>query len=182
MLDTIFKNGSERKQAQDDLRTLIEQAREERTKLAAMLEQINGASPTLGRTSSTLDDLRIKADQVTRRCDKLSKVVGTYEECTYNFEQLEGRMNALLAQLAESRRTSDAMTAPDGGLQQMRQAADEMSSRSREAQAKLDELQREGDKLETLRERLRQSTTEMGQWVGGGRAEGRPPGPAPRGG
>jgi hypothetical protein len=59
MLDTIFKNGSERKQAQDDLRTLVEQARAERAGLAAMLEQINGASPTLTRTSRTLDDLRI---------------------------------------------------------------------------------------------------------------------------
>ena len=43
MLDTIFKTGSERKQTQDDLRTLVEQAREERAGLAAMLEQINGA-------------------------------------------------------------------------------------------------------------------------------------------
>src|SRR5262245_46513042 len=86
MLDTIFKNGSERKQAHDDLRTLVEQAREERVQLAAMLEQINGSSPALTRTGRTLDDLRIKADEVTRRCDKLSKVVGTYEECTANFE------------------------------------------------------------------------------------------------
>ena len=92
MLDTIFKNGSERKQAKDDLRALIEQAREERAELAAMLEQINGASPTLAPHGCTLDDLRIKADEVTRRCDKLSKVVGTYEECTYSFEQLEGRI------------------------------------------------------------------------------------------
>src|SRR5438045_2395558 len=125
MLDTIFKNGSERKQAQDDLRTLIEQAREERAQLATMLQQINGASPTLTRTGRTLDDLRIKADEVTRRCDKLGKVVGTYEECTASFEQLEGRMNALLAKVAEARHTSEAMTAPDGSVQQMRQAADE---------------------------------------------------------
>ena len=111
--------------------------------------------------------MRIKADEVTRRSDKLSKVVGTYEECTKSFEQLEGRMNGLLAQVAEARRTSDAMTAPDGGLQHMLQAADEMSSRSREAHATLDELQREGDKLEALRERLRQATAEMGQSVGG---------------
>jgi chromosome segregation ATPase len=167
MLDTIFKNGSERKQAQDDLRTLIEQAREERAGLAAMLQQVNSASPTLTRTSRTLDDLRIKADEVTRRCEKLGKVVGTYEECTNNFEQLERRMNGLLAQVAEAKRTSDAMIAADGGLQQMRQAADEMSTRTRDAHATLEELQREGDKLEALRDRLRNATTEMGQSVGG---------------
>jgi len=125
MLDTIFKNGSERKQAQDDLRTLVEQAREERAQLAAMLQQVNGAAPTLTRTSRTLDDLRIKAEEVTRRSDKLGKVVGTYEECTKSFEQLEARMNGLLEKVAEARRNTDAMTAPDGSLQQMRQAADE---------------------------------------------------------
>src|SRR5207249_9003746 len=138
----------------------------ERVGLAAMLKQINGASPTLARTSRTLDDLRIMADEVTRRCDKLSKVVGTYEECTTCFEQLEGRMNGLLAKLAEARHTFDAMSAP-GGLQQMREAADEISARSREAHATLDELEREGDKLQALRERLRQATAEMGQSVGG---------------
>src|SRR5262249_51991309 len=134
MLDTILKKGSERKQAQGDLQTLVEQARDERTRLAAMLDQINGASPALARTSRTLHDLRIKADEVTRRCDKLSKVVNKYEECTASFEQLEGRMTALLAQVAEARRTSEAMTAPDGSVQQIRQASDEISSRSRDAQ------------------------------------------------
>ncbi|HTT41315.1 MAG TPA: hypothetical protein VMH32_26965 [Burkholderiales bacterium] len=166
MLDTIFKNGSERKQAQDDLRTLVETARDERAQLALMLEQLNGASPTLARTARTLDDLRIKTDEVTRRCDKLTKMVGTYEECTNNFEQLEGRMNGLLAKVAEARRASDAMTAPDGGLQQMHQAAEEMTSRSREAHETLEVLQRESDKLEALRERLRQATGDMGQSVG----------------
>lgn len=166
MLDTIFKTGSERKQTQDDLRTLVEQARAERAGLATMLEQINGASPALARTGRTLDDLRIKADEVTRRCDKLGKVVGTYEECAKSFEQLEGRMSGLLSQVAEARRTSDAMTAPDGSLQQMRQAADEISSRSRAAHATLDELEREGEKLEALRERLRQASGDMGQSVG----------------
>src|SRR5262249_54374161 len=118
------------------------------------------------RTSRTLDDLRIKADEVTRRCDKLSKVVTKYEECTSSFEQLEGRMTALLAQVAEARRNSDAMTAPEGSVHQIRQAADEISSRSREAQEMLDQLQREGDTLEALRDRLRQASGEMGQSVG----------------
>jgi chromosome segregation ATPase len=167
MLDTLFRNGTERRQAQDGLRTLVEQAREERARLAAMLEQVNGASPTLARASRTLDDLRIKADEVTRRCDKLAKVVGTYDECTKSFEQLEGRMTGLLAQVAEARRTAEAMTAPDGGVQQMRQAADEMGTRSREAHAALEELQREGERLEALRERLRQANAEVGHSVGG---------------
>jgi chromosome segregation ATPase len=167
MLDTIFKNGSERKNPQEDLRSWVEQARVERIKLGEMLEQINGASQILARSGGTLDDLRIKADSVKNRCDKLGKVVGTYEECASNFEQLEGRMNRLLAQIAEARSGTEAMTAPEGGLQQMRQVTEEMNSRSREAHTALEELQREGDKLEALRERLRLATADMGQWVGG---------------
>jgi chromosome segregation ATPase len=167
MLDTIFTNGGQRKQAQDDLRTMLEQAREERMGLAAMLEQINGAAPALARASRTLDDLRMKTDEVTRRCDKLSKVVETHAECTDSFEQLEVRMNTLLAQVGEARRTADAWAAPEGELRQMRQAADDMGSRSREVRTTLNDLQNEGDKLEALRERMRQATAEMGNWVGG---------------
>src|SRR5262252_715690 len=166
MLDTIFKTGSDRKQAHDDLRTLVEQAREERTAMELMLAQVNSAAPTLARTNRTLDELRIKADEVTRRSDKLGKVMGSYEECAKNFEQLESRMNALLAQVADARGVAEAMAAPDGGLQQMRQAADDLAARSRDAQATLDELQREGEDLEALRERLRQASADMGQSVG----------------
>src|SRR5688572_24880075 len=40
MLDTIFKNGSGRKQTQDELRDLVTQAREEREALALMLARV----------------------------------------------------------------------------------------------------------------------------------------------
>ena len=40
MLDTIFKNGSGRKQTQDELRDLVTQAREEREALELMLARV----------------------------------------------------------------------------------------------------------------------------------------------
>jgi len=165
MLDTIFKAG-ERKQAQDDLRALIEQAREERSALDIMLARISAAGPSLVHTARSLDELGAKTDGVTRRCDQLGKAVSSYEQCVSDFEQLETRMTDLLAQVADARRHAEAMTAPDGGLQQIRDMAHEMGAQRREARATLDELQRESDNLEGLRERLRQATSEMGQSVG----------------
>jgi len=166
MLDTIFKTGSERKQAQDDLRSMIEQAREERSALEIMLARVSAAGPSLVHTTRALDELSAKTDAVTRRCDQLGKVVSNYEDCARRFEQLDTRMTDLLAQVADARQHAEEMTAPDGGLQQIRQMVDAMGTQRRETRATLDELQREGESLDALRERVRQAVAEMGQSVG----------------
>ncbi|HEX6018632.1 MAG TPA: hypothetical protein VFZ28_11070, partial [Burkholderiaceae bacterium] len=166
MLDTIFKTGSERRQAHEDLRSLVEQAREERSALEIMLARVSASGPSLVQTTRSLDELSAKTDAVTRRCDQLGKTVSTYDECARHFEQLEARMTDLLGQVADARQHAEALTAPDGGLQQIRALAGEMGSQRRDARAALDELQREGTNLEALRERLRQATAEMGQSVG----------------
>lgn len=166
MLDTIFKTGSERRQAHEDLRSLVEQAREERSAIEIMLARVSAAGPSLVQTTRSLDELSAKTDAVTRRCDQLGKSVDGYHQCMRDFEQLEARMTGLLAQVADARQHAEALTAPDGGLQQMRAIADDIGTQRRDARAALDELQREGTNLEALRERLRQATAEMGQSVG----------------
>src|SRR5262249_892496 len=166
MLDTIFKSGSERKQAQDDLRSTTDQARDERSALEIMLARISAAGPSLVHTTRSLDELSAKTDAVTRRCDQLGKVVSQYDDCARRFEQLETRMTDLLSQVADARQHAEAMTAPDGGLQQVREMADEMAAQRREARSMLEELQREGESLDALRDRVRQAVAEMGQSVG----------------
>ncbi len=140
MLDTIFKSGSERRQAHEDLRSLVEQAREERSALEIMLARVNAAGPGLVQTTRSLDELGAKTDTVVRRCDQLGKTVGRYDECVSAFEKLETRMTDLLAQVADARQHAEALSAPDGGLQQIRALADEMGSQRRDARAALDEL------------------------------------------
>ena len=87
MLDTIFKNGAGRKQANDELRDLVTQARDEREALGAMLAKMN-------------------ADGMVRKCESLAGMVGAYDERAKSFDQLETRMSSLLEQVAEAKQAS----------------------------------------------------------------------------
>jgi hypothetical protein len=104
MLDTIFKNGAGRKQANDELRDLVTQARDEREALGAMLAKMN-------------------ADGLVRKCEALAGMVGTYDERAKGFQQVEARMSSLLDHVAEAKQASQALdcarrrasTIPAGG-------------------------------------------------------------------
>jgi chromosome segregation ATPase len=167
MLDAIFKNGSGRRQAQDDFRTLVDDAREERTALTAVLAQLNGASAQLVHTSEALDNLGHKADGMAQKIEKLAGMALAYDKRVETFAQLEKRMGELLNQVAEAKRVSEKLTAPDGELHQHRQAAELMGSQAREAQATLSALRQEGEKLDQLHTKLRASTAEMAQATDG---------------
>ena len=144
MLDTIFKNGAGRKQAQDELQALVAEAREQRAELSALL-------------------MKMKSDGVVHKCEQLAGAVSRYDERARSFEQLEGRMSGLLTQMAEAKRASEALSAPDGGLQQYRQAVNELTAQARAAQATMAALTQESEKLDALRASLRQATAEVGQ-------------------
>ena len=166
MLDTIFKT-SDRKQVNDALRALIDDARDERAALSAVLSQVNGVSAKLSRTTQTLDDLGQKADGVAQKVDKLAGMTASYDKRVENFDQLANRMSDLLEQVTQAQRLSEALTAPGGELQQHRLALDAMSSQAREAQATLGELRLEKQELDELRAQLRVSTTEVAHTVEG---------------
>ncbi len=167
MLDTIFKSAGERRQDQDDLRTLVAQARDERVALGTLLAQVGGASAKLARTSQALDTLGEKADGVAQKVDKLSSLAAGFDKRLKSFDQLDKRVAELMNQVAEAKRVAEAFTAPDGELQQHRQALDAMAAQAREAQASLGDLRTEGDKLGELRQQLRQSSAEVGSAVDG---------------
>ncbi|HSW27763.1 MAG TPA: hypothetical protein VLJ62_33725, partial [Burkholderiaceae bacterium] len=147
MLDTIFKNGAGRKQANDELRDLVTQARDEREALGAMLAKMN-------------------AQGLLHKCETLATMVGGYDERAKGFQQLQARMSSLLGQVAEAKQSSEALTAPNGALALCRQAVDELNARAREAQATVVALREETAKFEEQRARLRQATAEVGQSAG----------------
>jgi len=147
MLDTIFKNGAGRKQNQDELRDLVTQARDEREALGAMLAKMN-------------------ADGLVRKCESLAGMVGAYDERARSFEKLEARMGGLLEQVAEAKQASEALTAPDGALQQCRQAVGELSAQARDAQATVAALRQESAKFDEQRTLLRQAAAEVAQSAG----------------
>lgn len=167
MLDTIFKNGGDRKQVHDDLRTLVDQARSERAALGALLAQVGGASAKIARTSQALDALGEKADSVAQQVEKLTVTASGFDKRAKSFDQLEKRVSEMLDQVAEAKRVAQALTAPDGELQKHRLAVDAMTAQASEAHATLDALRHEGQHLGELRTELQHSTAEVGQTIAG---------------
>ena len=163
MLDTIFKNGGDRRQVHDELRALVVEARDERAALGALLTQVGGASSKLARTSQALDALGEKADGLTQKMDRLATTAASLDKRTKAFDQLEKRVNEMQGQVAEAQRVAQALTAPNGELQKHRQALDAMSARAQETQAALSALQKEGAQLDELRTQLRHSGAEFGR-------------------
>jgi len=147
MLDTIFKNGAGRKQASDDLRDLVTQARDEREALGAMLAKMKG-------------------EGLLHKCETLATLVGSYDERAKGFQQLQANMSSLLGQVAEAKQASQALTAPDGALASCRQAVDELNARAREAQATVAALRDESAKFDQQRAQWRQATAEVAQSAG----------------
>jgi chromosome segregation ATPase len=165
MLDTIFKNGGDRRQVHDELRALVDQARDERAALGVLLTQVGGASAKLARTSQALDALGEKTDAMSQKMDKLAATAASHDKRTKAFDQLEKRVNEMVGQVAEAQRVVQALTAPDGELKQHRQAIDAMSTQARDAQAALGALRQEGAQLDELRTQLRSCGAELGQTI-----------------
>ena len=126
-----------------------------------------GASAQLVHTSEALDNLGHKADGMAQKIEKLAGMALATTSAAETFAQLEKRMGELLNQVAEAKRVSEKLTAPDGELHQHRQAAELMGSQAREAQATLSALRQEGEKLDQLHTKLRASTAEMAQATDG---------------
>ncbi|MCL4699958.1 MAG: hypothetical protein KJ023_23335, partial [Burkholderiaceae bacterium] len=103
MLDTIFRNGGERKQAHDELRALLVQARSERQAMRSMLDQVGSATEKLAQTGQAIDALGARTDGVAQKVEHLSALAGTLDERTRGVAQLEARVAELLGQLAEAR-------------------------------------------------------------------------------
>jgi len=63
MLDALFGGSSNnKKQQQDELQTLVGQARDERAALSAMLTQMAGGTSKLAQTSKSLEQVGQKAE------------------------------------------------------------------------------------------------------------------------
>ena len=85
MLDTIFKSGANRKQAQDELRDLLTQVRDEREALAAMMTRMN-------------------ADSASRTRDAQANVAALRQE-SEQFDELRSRLREATAEISQSAST-----------------------------------------------------------------------------
>ena len=165
MLDALFGSQSNKKQQQDELQTLIAQAKEERTMLSAMLTQMASGTSKLAQTSKALEQVGQRADAAQKRLDDLGQKVGGYEERARGLDQVEKRIAALLEQVHEAQRVSEKITAPDGELQKHRLAVNQLASQALENQATIETLRKERSSFEDLRAHLKVSTNEVAKSV-----------------
>ena len=165
MLDALFGSAAPKKTQQDELSTLIAQAKEERTMLSAMLAQLAGGTSKLAQTSKALDQVGQKADAALKRLDDLGQKVSGYEDRARGLEQIEQRIAALLEQVQEAQRVSEKITAPDGDLQKHRLAVNQLASQALENQATIETLRKERSSFEDLRAVLKVSTAEVAKSV-----------------
>ena len=122
MLDALFGKSAGSKQQVDELQALVNQAKEERAALSAMLTQMAGGTSKLAQTSKSLEQVGQKADLAMKKLDDLGQKVSGHEDRARGLDQIEKRIAAMLEQVNEAQRISDKITAPDGELQKHRLA------------------------------------------------------------
>ena len=147
MLDAIFGKTGNKKQQVDELQALVNQARDERTALSAMLTQMAGGTSKLAQTSKSLEQVGQKADAALKKLDELGHKVSGYEDRAKGLEQIEKRIAAMLDQVNEAQRVSEKITAPDGELQKHRLAVNQLASQALENQATIETLRKEKQRV-----------------------------------
>jgi chromosome segregation ATPase len=161
MLDTIFRNNGERKQAEVELRDLLAEVREERATMRAQLDQASAMASRLSRANKVLDEVGAKADAAMKKVELLAEVASGHEERARRLEKLDVRMGELLAQVAEAERASKALLEPDGALHRHRKALDDLGVRARDAEVSLASVRHECQELARTQTQLRQSGQEL---------------------
>ena len=148
-------------QQTSELETLIATAREERSAISAMLTSLTARSAKLTPLSKQLEQVTDKASSVTTRLDDIAKRLGTLDDRTREFEEVEKRIQALKDAATQAEATTKKAIGPDGELQKHREAVQHLSSQALQTQASLDTLKKERAALEELRAQLRDAEKEV---------------------
>jgi len=168
MLDALFGgNSGNKKQQQDELQTLVHQARDERAALSAMLTQMAGGTSKMAQMSKALDQVGQKAELALKKLDELGLKVSGYDERAKGLDQIEKRIGEVLDQVAEAHRVAEKITAPDGELQKHRLAVNQLASQAIENQATIETLRKERASFDDMRGQLKISTAEVTRSVEG---------------
>src|SRR5262245_55660696 len=133
MLDTIFKNGSGRKQSHDELRDLVTQAREEREALELMLARVHSEADArvleardnaaaLRQEGEQFEELRARLRQATaeaaRSAETIIALKGELETLRRSESQLSQELQAIREGARVARDDASAATAAVQGVEQ----------------------------------------------------------------
>ena len=135
-------------------------SREERGALRPMLTQINIDAKNLSQVGKSLQQVNDLAGGATAKLEELTTKLSAVEARTERFEQIEGRIRSLGNAVGQAEQRVDKLLAPDGDLQEHRQAVQQLTTQIIQTTANVDALQKEKVVLDHLRDDLRQAQGE----------------------
>jgi chromosome segregation ATPase len=162
-----FGIGSGTKKAQktagDELQSLINSAREERSALSEMLTQVTTRGTKLAQTHKALEQIEKTAAGTMGKVDELGRRLTSLDERTSALEDVDKKIKTLHDTVRQAQQAAERVVGPEGDLQKHREALNQLSSQTLQTQASFDTLKKDRASLEDLRSQLRQTQGDLKQ-------------------
>jgi chromosome segregation ATPase len=155
MLDTIFKNGSGRKQSQDELRDLVTQAREEREALALMLARIHSEG------DARMLEARDNAAALRQEGEQFEELRGRLRQATSDVARSAETIIALKGELESLRRSESQLQQELQGIREGARAARDDAAAATQAVQGVDQKLLAFTRLQDLSEGTEQRLTAL---------------------
>ena len=168
MFETLKKGGRDKQAAEmraqgEELRGLISKAREERGALSTMLTQVElrGGKISLPQVGKAVQRATEKITATTTKLDEMTSQLAALEGRTRGLEEIGSRVRGLTESVGQAEQTARTLLAPDGELQQHRNAVQQLSSQALQTSGSLEALKKDQAALEDFRAQVRQSEIEL---------------------
>ena len=164
MLEAFKKAQTKPAQQQaNELQALIATSKEERAALSTMLTQIQLQASKLATAGKNLQDVEELVTKANARLDQVSQRLEAAETRSVELEAVDARIGTLTDGVFRAEQEAARLTAPDGELQQHRQAIEHLAARAIEARETLDALKEEHAGVERIRAEVREVTKDAGE-------------------
>ena len=164
MLEAFKKTQTKPAQQQaNELQALIATSKEERAALSSRLTQVQLLASKLATAGRNLQDVEELVTKANARLDQVSQRLAAAEARSGELEAVDARIGTLTDGVFRAEQEAARLTAPDGELQQHRQAIEHLAAKALEARETLDALKEEHAGVERIRADVREATKDAGE-------------------
>jgi chromosome segregation ATPase len=164
MLDAFKKGHTKPAQQQAvELQALIATSKEERAALSTMLTQIQLQASKLSTAGKNLQDVESLVGRANDRLDQVSERLEAAEARSRELAAIDARIAALVESVSRAEGEAGRLLAPEGDLQQHRQAIEGLASQAAGARDALQALREEHRAVERIRTDVRDAAKEAGE-------------------
>ncbi len=164
MLDALkgLAGGGKAAQKQaEDLATLIAMAREERSALSAMLDQVTMRGGRLPETAKALEDVDKKAESATATIETLIRRIEEIEYQAVSIGNVEKRVQSLEASISQAQAKTERLIAPDGDLEKHKRDIQSVASAAVGVQTIAETVKRDRAVFEQAQKQIHQAHEEL---------------------